>query len=184
MINELFNDVKERMKNAIEHCIHEVTSIRTGRASTSILTGIKVNYYGTQTPLNNIAHVTTPEGQLIVVQPFDPKSLEIIEKAIISSDMGLTPNNDGNVIRLNIPSLTEERRKELVKLVHKIIEEGRVSIRNIRRDANDHLKKYEKEHELSEDNLKRAMENIQEMTDDYIKDLNKVQDSKELEIME
>ena len=184
MINELFNDVKERMIKTIEHCIHEVTSIRTGRASTTILAGIKVDYYGTQTPLNNIAHVTTPEGQLIVIQPFDPNSLEIIEKAIISSDIGLTPNNDGNVIRLNIPTLTEERRKELVKLVHKIIEEGRVSIRNIRRDANDHLKKYEKDHDLSEDNLKRALENIQEMTDDYIKDLNKVQDSKELEIME
>ncbi len=184
MINELFNDVKDRMNKAIEHYRTEVASIRTGRASTSILDGLKVDYYGTSTPINNIAHVTVPEGQLIVIQPFDPNSLEIIEKAIIASDVGLTPNNDGNVIRLNIPSLTEERRKELIKVVHKIIEEGRVSVRNIRRDANDHLKKHKKDHELSEDNLRRAMDNIQEMTDDHIKDLNQVQDFKEKEIME
>ena len=184
MINELFVDVKDRMNKAVEHYRHEVASIRTGRASSSIMDGIKVDYYGTQTPLNNIAHVNVPESQLIVIQPFDPSSLEFIEKAIISSDIGLTPNNDGNVIRLNIPSLTEERRKELVKVVHKIIEEGRVAIRNIRRDANDHLKKSEKDHDLSEDNLKRATDNIQEMTDDHIKNLNQIQDSKEKEILE
>ena len=108
MINELFIDVKDRMNKAVEHYRHEIASIRTGRASTSIMDGIKVDYYGTQTPLSNIAHVTVPEGQLIVIQPFDPSSLEFIEKAIISSDVGLTPNNDGNIIRLNIPSLTEE----------------------------------------------------------------------------
>ena len=184
MINELFIDVKDRMNKAVEHYRHEIASIRTGRASTSIMDGIKVDYYGTQTQLSNIAHVTVPEGQLIVIQPFDPSSLEFIEKAIISSDVGLTPNNDGNVIRLNIPSLTEERRKELVKVVHKIIEEGRVAIRNIRRDANDHLKKSEKDHDLSEDNLKRATDNIQEMTDDHIKHLNQIQDAKEKEILE
>ena len=184
MINELFIDVKDRMNKAVEHYRHEIASIRTGRASTSIMDGIKVDYYGTKTPLSNIAHVTVPEGQLIVIQPFDPSSLEFIEKAIISSDIGLTPNNDGNVIRLNIPSLTEERRKELVKVVHKIIEEGRVAIRNIRRDANDHLKKSEKDHDLSEDNLRRATDNIQEMTDDHIKNLNQIQDAKEKEILE
>ena len=184
MINELFIDVKDRMNKAVEHYRHEIASIRTGRASTSIMDGIKVDYYGTKTQLSNIAHVTVPEGQLIVIQPFDPSSLEFIEKAIISSDIGLTPNNDGNVIRLNIPSLTEERRKELVKVVHKIIEEGRVAIRNIRRDANDHLKKSEKDHDLSEDNLRRATDNIQEMTDDHIKNLNQIQDAKEKEILE
>ena len=184
MINELFIDVKDRMNKAVEHYRHEIASIRTGRASTSIMDGIKVDYYGTQTLLSNIAHVTVPEGQLIVIQPFDPSSLEFIEKAIISSDVGLTPNNDGNIIRLNIPSLTEERRKELVKVVHKIIEEGRVAIRNIRRDANDHLKKSEKDHDLSEDNLRRATDNIQEMTDDHIKNLNQIQDAKEKEILE
>ena len=184
MINELFLDVKDRMNKGVEHYRHEVASIRTGRASISIMDSIKVDYYGTQTPLSNIAHVTVPEGQLIVIQPFDPSSLESIEKAIIGSDVGLTPNNDGNVIRLNIPSLTEERRKELVKVVHKIIEEGRVAIRNIRRDANDHLKKSEKDHDLSEDNLKRATDNIQEMTNEHIKKLNQIQDVKEKEILE
>ena len=184
MINELFNDVKDRMNKAIDHYRQEVAAIRTGRATTSILDGIKVDYYGNPTPLNNIAHITVPEGQLIVIQPFDPTSLDQINKAITASDLGIPPNNDGNVIRLNIPSLTEERRKELVKVVHKIIEEGRIAVRNIRRDANDHLKKHEKEHELSEDNLRRAMDNIQEMTDSHISDLNNVQDAKEKEILD
>jgi len=184
MINELFVDVKDRMNKAVEHYRHEVSTIRTGRASANILDVVKVDYYGTPTPLNNIAHVTVPEGQLIVIQPFDPSSLEFIEKAIMSSDVGLTPNNDGSVIRLNIPTLTEERRKDLVKVVHKIIEEGRVAVRNIRRDANDLLKKSEKDNDLSEDNLRRATDNIQEMTDEHIKNLNQIQDAKEKDIMD
>ena len=184
MINEIFVDVKDRMNKAVEHYRYEVSTIRTVRASANILDGVKVDYYGTPTPLNNIAHVTVPEGQLIVIQPFDPGSLEFIEKAIMSSDVGLTPNNDGTVIRLNIPSLTEERRKELVKLVHKIIEEGRVAVRNIRRDANDLLKKSERDHDLSEDNLRRATDNIQEMTDEYIKNLNQIQEAKEKDILD
>ena len=184
MINEIFVDIKDRMNKAVEHYRHEVSTIRTGRASANILDGVKVDYYGSPTPLNNIAHVTVPEGQLIVIQPFDPGSLEFIEKAIMSSDVGLTPNNDGSVIRLNIPSLTEDRRKELVKVVNKIIEEGRVAIRNIRRDANDLLKKSEKEHDLSEDNLRRATDNIQEMTDEHIKNLNQIQEAKVKEILD
>jgi len=184
VINEIFIDVKDRMNKAVEHYRHEVSTIRTGRASPNILDMVKVDYYGTPTPLNNIAHVTVPEGQLIVIQPFDPSSLESIEKAIMNSDVGLTPNNDGSVIRLNIPSLTEERRKDLVKVVHKIIEEGRVAVRNIRRDANDLLKKSEKEHDLSEDNLRRATDNIQEMTDEYIKNLNLIQKAKEKDILD
>ena len=123
-----------------------------------------------------MAHISVPEAQLIVVQPFDPTSLESIERAILNSDVGLTPNNDGNVIRLNIPALTEERRKEFVKVVHKMIEDGRVAIRNIRRDVNDHLKKMEKDGELSEDNLKRALDNVQETTDEFIKELNALQE--------
>ena len=184
MINDLFKDAKNRMNKAIDFHRNEVASIRTGRASSNILDSIKVDYYGTPTPLNNIAHVTVPEGQLVVVQPFDPGSLEFIEKAILSSDVGLTPNNDGAVIRLNIPSLTEERRKELVKNVHRIVEDGKVAIRNIRRDINDVLKKSEKDNELSEDNLKRASDNIQEMTDEHIKILNKIQEAKEKVIFE
>ena len=183
MINELFVDVKDRMNKAVEHYRHEVSTIRTGRASANILDVVKVDYYGTPTPLNNIAHVTVPEGQLIVIQPFDPSSLEFIEKAIMSSDVGLTPNNDGSVIRLNIPTLTEERRKDLVKVVHKIIEEGRVAVRNIRRDANDLLKKSEKDNDLSEDNLRRATDNIQEMTDEHIKNLNQIEEAKEKDIL-
>tara|TARA_B100000508_G_scaffold132901_1_gene122284 strand:+ start:180 stop:734 length:555 start_codon:yes stop_codon:yes gene_type:complete len=184
MINELFVDVKDRMNKAVEHYRYEVSTIRTGRASANILDVVKVDYYGTPTPLNNIAHVTVPEGQLIVIQPFDPSSLEFIEKAIMSSDVGLTPNNDGSVIRLNIPTLTEERRKDLVKVVHKIIEEGRVAVRNIRRDANDLLKKSEKDNDLSEDNLRRATDNIQEMTDEHIKNLNQIQEAKEKDILD
>ena len=184
MINDLFKDAKNRMNKAIDFHRNEVASIRTGRASSNILDSIKVDYYGTPTPLNNIAHVTVPEGQLVVVQPFDPGSLEFIEKAILSSDVGLTPNNDGAVIRLNIPSLTEERRKELVKNVHRIVEDGKVAIRNIRRDINDVLKKSEKDNELSEDNLKRASDNIQEMTDEHIKILNEIQEAKEKVIFE
>ena len=184
MINEVFVDIKDRMNKAVEHYRHEVSTIRTGRASPNILDMVKVDYYGTPTPLNNIAHVTVPEGQLIVIQPFDPSSLESIEKAIMNSDVGLTPNNDGSVIRLNIPSLTEERRKDLVKVVHKIIEEGRVAVRNIRRDANDLLKNSEKEHDLSEDNFKRATDNIQEITDEHIKNLNQIQEAKEKDILE
>ena len=127
--------------------------------------------------------VHTPEGQLILIQPFDPSTLELIEKAINDSDLGLNPNNDGHVIRLNIPSLTDDRRQELVRQVHKIIEDGRISIRNIRRDANDQLKKMEKSHEISEDNLKRALDNIQEVTDQHIQTLNQIQDNKEKEIL-
>ena len=183
MINDVFMDIKERMTKAVDHCRQEVSTVRTGRASSNILDLIKVDYYGTMTPLTNMAHVSVPEAQLIVVQPFDPTSLESIERAILSSDVGLTPNNDGNVIRLNIPTLTEERRKEFIKVVHKIIEDGRVSIRNIRRDVNDHLKKMEKDGELSEDNLKRALDNVQETTDGFIKELNALQEMKEKELM-
>ena len=183
MEQSIFSEAKNKMDKAVEHYKKELSSIRTGRASSSILNPVKVDYYGTPTPLNNIANITIPESQLISIQPFDPSSLELIEKAISDADLGLTPNNDGNVIRLNIPSLTQERRKELVKQVHKIIEDGRIAIRNIRRDANDQLKKMEKSHDLSEDNLKRELDNIQEITDTYITTLNQIQDSKEKEIL-
>ena len=183
MEQEIYSDTKQKMDKTIEHYKKELSSIRTGRASASILNPIKVDYYGSPTPLNNIAHVTTPEAQLILIQPFDPSSLELIEKAIGDSDLGLTPNNDWNVIRLNIPSLTEERRKELVKQVHKIIEDGKIAIRNIRRDSNEQLKKLEKDHEISEDNLKRALDNIQETTNEYIEILTQIQNEKEKELL-
>ena len=183
MEQDIFLDSKQKMNKVIDYYRKEVSTIRTGRASGDILNSVKIDYYGSSTPLNNVANVTVPEGQLILIQPFDPTTLELIEKAINDADLGLTPNNDGNVIRLNIPSLTDDRRKELVRQVHKIIEDGRVSIRNIRRDANDQLKKLEKSHEISEDNLKRALDNIQEVTDQHIQTLNQIQDSKEKEIL-
>lgn len=184
MINELFADVKSRMDKAIDHYHSEIASIRTGRASTSILDMVKVDYYGTPTPIKNMAQVSIPEAQLIVIQPYDKNGLGLIEKAIQASDLGLSPSNDGQVIRLNIPMLTDERRTELVRVVHKIIEEGRIAVRNIRRDANDTLKRYNKEEGLSEDNLKRALEDVQEMTNKSIEELNKLQDLKEKEILE
>ena len=183
MENEIYSDIKNRMIKTVEHYNHEVAIIRTGRASADILDAVKVDYYGTLSPLKNIAHVSAPDAQSILIQPFDPSSLESIEKAITMSDLGLSPNNDGNLIRLNIPLLTEERRKDLVKIVHKTIEEGRISVRNLRRDANEQLKDLEKKHEISEDNFKRSLDNIQELTDDFVKKLNNIQDEKEKEIL-
>ena len=182
MVDQIFNETKFKMIKAIEYCMHELSQIRTGRASTNILDNIKVEYYGTPTPVKNIAHVSTPDPQLLLVQPFDPTSLEIIEKAITVSDTGLMPNNDGSVIRINVPALTEERRRELVKGAYKFGEDGKVSIRNIRRDANEQLKK-EKDAGLSEDNLKRALDNIQELTDEYIKKIDEVISAKEKGIL-
>ena len=184
MINDLFRNIKKRMIKSVEHNINEVATIRTGRASINILDPIRVDYYGSLQPLKSIAQISIPEAQTISIQPFDPSSLGLIEKAIISSDIGLNPNNDGNLIRLSIPALTEDRRKELVKLVYQIIEDGRISIRNIRRDGNDQLKKMNNHHELSDDNLKRALDDIQEMTNKYIEELNNLQKNKETEIME
>tara|TARA_Y100000996_G_C22521739_1_gene642781 strand:+ start:579 stop:1133 length:555 start_codon:yes stop_codon:yes gene_type:complete len=183
MENEIYSNIKDRMIKTVEHYNHEVAIIRTGRASADVLDSVKVDYYGTMSPLKNIAHVSVPEAQSILIQPFDPSSLEAIEKAIVTSDLGLSPNNDGNLIRLNIPALTEERRKDLVRVVHKTIEEGRIGIRNLRREANEQLKELEKNNEISEDNLKRALDNIQELTDDFISKLNTVQDAKEKEIL-
>ena len=184
MSEEIYNECKERMEKTVIHYHSEISTIRTGRASTALLDSIKVDFYGTLNPLNNIALISAPDPHLITIQPYDPNALEAIEKAISSSDVNLTPNNDGTIIRLSIPPLTEERRKEFVKLVHKIIEEGRVSIRNIRRDFNDRLKEIEKNHEISEDNLKIELDNIQELTNEHIDKLNEMQDNKEKEILQ
>ena len=183
MVDEIYQNAKEKMDKAITHFQSELTSIRTGRASTSLLDNIMIEFYGTMSPLKNIALISAPDAQLIIVQPYDPNALEAIEKAISSSDIGINPNNDGNIIRLSVPPLTEERRKDLVKLVHSIIEDGRISIRNIRRDANEKLKLLEKSHDISEDNLKIELDNVQEITDEYIKKLNNIQELKEKDIL-
>jgi len=183
MVEKIYNDVKNNMHKTIEHYQKEVSKIRTGRASSTMLDSILVDYYGTPQPLKNMSNVSTPEAQLIVITPFDPSSLEMIEGAISAADLGMTPNNDGSVIRLNVPVLTEERRKDLVKILHQTIEEGRVSIRNIRRDGNDQIKKLQSDENLSEDNVKIELDNIQDLTNQYIDKLNSMQSDKEKEIM-
>ena len=183
MEQEIFSEAKNKMQKALEHYKHEVSFIITGRASTQILNPVKVDYYGSVVPLNTIANITSPDPQMIVIQPFDISSIDQVEKAIIKSDLGMNPNNDGKIIRLTVPPLTEERRSDLMKLVHKLIEDGKVSIRNVRREANEKLKTSEKNHEISEDDLKRSLDNIQEITNEYIDKLNELQKSKEKEIL-
>ena len=184
MTKELKKRAKERMEKAIDVLKKDFASIRTGRASLSLLDGITVDYYGTQTPLNQVAALSVPEPRTIAIQPWEQRIIPDIEKAILRSDLGLTPTNDGKTIRINIPPLTEERRKQLVKVVRKRAEEARVAIRNIRRDLNEDLKKMEKNKEVSEDELKRDLEEVQKITDEYIKKVDEVLEVKEKEIME
>jgi len=183
LVNEIFKETQTKMLKVIEHYRNEIATIRTGRANPGLVEPIKVDYYGSMSPLKNIAQISTPEPQVIVIQPFDPSILDSITKAITTSELGFTPNNDGQVIRINIPPLTEDRRKEYVKLANNMVEEGRVAVRNARREANDSLKKMNKDNELSDDNLKRALDDIQEMTDKNIKELNVILENKEKEIL-
>nr|WP_052292009.1 ribosome recycling factor [Natranaerobius thermophilus] len=170
------------MKKALSSLKSELASLRAGRANPSILEGINVDYYGMATPLNQLANISAPEPRLLVVQPYDKSAIEDIEKAILKSDVGLTPNNDGQVIRLAVPQLTEERRNELVKIVRQKGEDTKVVVRNVRRDANDELKKLEKEKEISEDESIRGQDEIQKITDKYIKKIDEVMNAKEEEI--
>ena len=184
MIEEVLEDLKTNMEKSIGSFINELKRVRTGRASTSLLDTIKVDYYGTPTPLNQLATVSAPENRLITIQPWDANSIIEIEKAILKSDLGLTPQNDGKIIRLTIPSLTEERRKELVKKIRQINEDYKVAMRNQRRDANDLLKEMKKEKEISEDNFFSVQEKVQEITDNYVKKTEEILVEKEKEIME
>ena len=168
MIDKIYKETEDKMKKAIENFRYELNKIRTGKASAGILDGVKVNYYGSIVPLKQAASISVPEARLITVQPWDKSMINEIEKAILKSDVGLTPVNDGHIIRLPIPALTEERRTELVKQTKRIGEEIKVSIRNARRDANESLKKAEKDKDISEDDSYRAQENTQELTNDYI----------------
>lgn len=173
----------EEMEEAIEYLKREFAHIRAGRATPNLLDGIKVDYYGTQTPLNQLANVTAPEAHMLVLQPYDKSAMQNIEKAIQASNLGLNPNNDGTLIRIPLPILSEERRKELVKLTHDTAEKARVSVRNARRDANDHIKKKVKNDALSEDALYDAEEEIQQLTDEYIKHIDELLAHKEKEIL-
>jgi len=184
MEKELKRKAVEKMDHSIEALKKEFASVRTGRASLALLDGIKVDYYGTPTPLQQLASLSVPESRQIAIQPWDQKIISDIEKAIMKSDLGLTPTNDGKVIRINIPSLTEERRKQLVKVVRKNSEDAKVAVRNIRRDVNDEIKKLEKEKRLSEDDTKKSLDEIQKFTDSYVKKIDEILMHKEKEIME
>jgi ribosome recycling factor len=184
MEQELKRKTNDRMSRTIETLKKEFSSIRTGRASLALLDGITVNYYDTPTPLQQLASLSIPESRQMAIQPWDPKGIPDIEKAILKSDLGLTPMNDGKLIRINIPPLTEERRKQLVKTVKKIAEEAKVAIRNIRRDTNEELKKLEKDKHLSEDIIKKLHEEIQKVTDSFVDRVDEILAHKEKEIME
>ena len=184
MEQELKRKTNDRMNRTIEVLQRDFAAIRTGRASLALLDGIVVNYYDTPTPLQQLASLSIPESRQIAIQPWDPKIIGDIEKSILKSDLGLTPMNDGKIIRINIPSLTEERRKQLVKTVRKKAEEAKVAIRNIRRDTNEELKKSEKEKHISEDIVKKLFEEIQKITDSFIAKVDEVLGNKEKEIME
>jgi len=184
MVQQLLDEHEEKMKKTLEDLRESMSSVRTGKASPSLLNNIRVDYYGSQVPISGAAGISVPEPRMIVIQPWDKSMLAVIEKEIMKSDLGITPTNDGTVIRLAIPELTEERRKDMAKLIRKYGEEHKVAVRNIRRDANDHLKKMLKNHDISEDNEHDALLDVQEVTDKYIKLIDEALDRKEVEIME
>ena len=184
MIDEIKKNTETKMNKSLSLLAHELSKLRTGRASPALLEGIKVEYYGSQLPLNQVATISIPEPRLIIIQPWDKTALPNIEKAIFKSALGLTPNNDGTVIRLAVPPLTTERREELIKLTQRMAEEAKVAIRNIRRDANNEIKKLEKDKKLSEDDSFKAQEKVQHTTDQFIEKVDQVQKDKEKEIRE
>ena len=180
---EIVNDARRRMDSAVEDARKKLSSVRTGRASVNLLEGIAVEYYGSEMPLNQVATIHAPEPTMLTVQPFDPTQLANIEKSIRASELGLNPSNDGKLIRVPIPPLTEERRKQMVKFVHDIAEEHRTAIRNVRRDANDHLKKMLKDKTISEDLEKDGLDQVQKLTDQHINKINEAAEHKEKEVM-
>jgi len=177
------DEAKTRMHKAVEALSHELATVRTGRASPGLVEHLRVDYYGAPTPLNQLATITTPDAKLIVIQPYDRAALGAVEKAILKSDLGLTPSNDGTVIRLAIPPLTEERRKDLVKHVRRRVEEARVAVRNIRRDVHEQMRKQEHEHQMSQDELHRAETELQRLKDEQINDVDKAAEDKEKELL-
>jgi len=184
MRDRIISEAKKRMAQSLENTQHEFNTIRTGRASVALLDNIFIDYYGTRTLVKHAANISVPEARMMVISPYDPKFLKEIETQIIKSDLGINPTNDGKAIRLAIPPLNEERRLELVKLVKKVAEDGRVAIRNIRRDANDEFKKMESDGDITEDDLIHSQKEVQEVTDEFINKINGALDQKEKEIME
>ncbi len=184
MVNEIYSEIKEKMDKTIISLDSELKKVRTGRASLAIFDNIRVDYYGTMTPLNQMATLSIPESRLITIQPWDVSVIKDIEKALLKSDLGLTPANDGKLIRITIPPLTEERRKEIVKKVSKITEDYKISIRNLRRDANDLLKNLKKDGDISEDEAFKGQDKIQKITDDNIKKIDAIYNEKEKDILE
>lgn len=183
-VKEIYTTHEEKMQKTLESLKKELAAIRTGRATPALLDRVQVDYYGTMTPINQVANISIPDPRSLLIQPWEKTMVAEIEKAIMKSDIGLTPNSDGAIIRLNLPQLTQERRAEFVKVANKKAEEARVAIRNIRRDANDLLKKVEKDKSVPEDELKKAQDEIQKLTDRYIKEADQMVDTKEKEIME
>jgi ribosome recycling factor len=184
MVDDLFGDAERRMQRAVETLKQDLAAIRTGRASSALIDRITVDYYGTPTPINQVATISVPEARLLVIQPWERKMLVDIEKAIQRSDLGINPSNDGQVIRLAIPPLNEERRRDMVKTVHKKLDEHKVAIRNVRRDTHDKLREREKKKEISEDELKRSTDRLQKLTDRFIEEMDKIGKAKEQEILE
>lgn len=184
MVEEALAEADQRMNGAVRTLQDDLAAIRTGRASPTLVERLQVEYYGTPTDLQQLANISAPEARLITIKPFDPGSLGDIERAILTSDLGLTPNNDGKIIRLNIPPLTEERRHELVRVVGSRCEEARVAVRNVRRDVHNYLRELEREKEISEDELHRGADKLQEVTDHYIDTIDKERERKEAEVLE
>ena len=182
-IKDIISDARKRMDAAVEDSRKKLSTVRTGRASVSLLDNVMVDYYGTDMPLNQVGTIHAPESTMLTVQPFDPTQLANIEKAIRASELGLNPSNDGKLIRVPIPPLTEDRRKQMVKVVHEMAEEHRTAVRNVRRDANDHLKKMLKDKTISEDAEKDALDQVQKLTDQHITRINEVAEHKEKEVM-
>jgi ribosome recycling factor len=184
MLKEVYKEAETRMKGAIQSLEEDLSGIRTGRAHPALVEKLPVEYYGTPTPLVQLASISVPEPRSLLIKPFDPATLKTIERSILASDLGLTPNNDGRQIRLNLPALTEERRRDLVKLVHHRLEDSRVAVRNVRRDMIKDLREFEEEKMISEDDLEKGEEELQKITDRFIEDINAVGERKEKEIME
>jgi ribosome recycling factor len=184
MLEEVLTDAEKKMSRAVEVLEHDLTTIRTGRASPALVDRLHVEYYGSEMPLNQVAGVTAPEARMLVIQPWDKSAITAIEKAILKSELGLTPSNDGTLIRIVLPQLTEERRRDLVKLVHRRVEEGRVAVRNVRREAHDDLRDLRKENMATEDDLKQGEGRLQRLTDRYVAEADRVGQRKEAEVME